>query len=231
MRDKRNDIRYNPINCDCNLKLRKQVGYIERYDQQRDQWRPMYPSYRTYFGADNETVSLLAADNEVATFTLGCTLEIDGYKYTGLQEAYDAIQVLVLEVQKEIANFREGGGAGDKFFKQIVGEAIDITTPTPVFEIPLEVGQVAMLEMKGFFQQRNNGNIVGARLFTSSVVRGGVSMLITSPSIIFSGNASLTGNIFQPNASNTGVVGNALALSSGNPISWSLTLYYKYLTF
>lgn len=116
MRDKRNDIRYNPINCNCNLKLRKQIGYVERYDQQRNQWRPMYPNYRTYFGTNNETVTLLAADNEIATFALGCTLEIDGYQYAGLQEAYDAIQALVLEVQKEIANFREGGGVGDLGF-------------------------------------------------------------------------------------------------------------------
>lgn len=231
MRDKRNDIRYNPINCNCNLKLRKQIGYVERYDQQRNQWRPMYPNYRTYFGSDNETVTLLAADNEIATFTLGCTLEIDGYQYAGLQEAYNAIQALVLEVQKEIANFREGGGVGDKFYTQLVDSAIDITVTTPVFEIPLDVGEVAILKMDGFFQQRSNGNIIGARLFTSAVVTGGTSLLITPSSIIFTGNAPLVGNIFQPNADNTGVIGNALALSSGSPISWDLTLYYRKVTF
>lgn len=231
MRDKRNDIRYNPINCNCNLKLRKQIGYVERYDQQRNQWRPMYPNYRTYFGNDNETVTLLAADNEIATFALGCTLEIDGYQYAGLQEAYDAIQALVLEVQKEIANFREGGGVGDKFYTQLTGVAKDITTATPVFELPLAAGEVAILKMDGFFQQRTNGNVVGARLFTGSVVAGNVSLLITTPAIEFSGNAPLTGSIFQPNVDNTAVIANALALSSGEPISWELTLYYRKITF
>lgn len=126
----------------------------------------------------------------------------------------------------------EGGSQpSDSFYIQLADSVADITTATQVFEIPLEVGQVALLKMEGFFQQRNNSGVVGSRLFTSAVVAGAGAISITTPSIIFSGNASLTGNIFQPNATNTGVVANALALSSGDPISWNLTLYYKIVTF
>lgn len=231
MEDKRFDPRFQPINCDCTVRLQKQVGYIEYWDKQDHLWKQLYPNYRVYIGDRKETVTLLAADGRAVTVENGCGVLIDGIAYTGLFEAYGAIQALVLEVQKEIANFREGGGVGDKFYTQLVGSATDITAPTPVFEIPLDVGEVAILKMDGFFQQRSNGNIVGARLFTSSVVAGGPSLLITPSSIIFTGNASLVGNIFQPNSDNTGVVGNALALSSGSPISWELTLYYRKVTF
>lgn len=117
MEDKRYDPRFQPVNCDCTVRLQKQVGYIEYWDQQVGLWKQLYPNYRVYIGDRKETVTLLAADGRSVTVENSCGVLIDGVTYTGLFEAYNAIQALVLEVQKEIANFREGGGVGNLAFE------------------------------------------------------------------------------------------------------------------